>query len=184
MKYLTLANSDRSAIVDDDIYEHVNDRHWRLIKVSNGAFYIGWKSHKAGRDITIYLHRLVMGSPKGKMVDHINGDPFDNRRENLRVATNSQNQMNSKKRFGRSSQYKGVSWNGKLGKWKAQIGVDGQDIFLGYFKQERHAAYAVDLSLPILHGEFARFNFSDALVGMSFDVPVSSRLFEVPHIGA
>lgn len=166
MKSITLANSNRPAIVDDDIYEQIKDRHWRLIKVTNGAEYIVWKTHSAGQDVTVYLHRLVMGSPKGKMVDHINGDPFDNRRENLRVATNSQNQMNSKKRSGTSSQYKNVYWNKKRGAWKAQIAVDGKTIFLGYFDKEHHAAYAVDLSLPAIHGEFARPNFPDAIVSI------------------
>lgn len=166
MKKLPLANSTRPAIVDDDIYEQIKDRSWRLIKVTNGAFYVGWKSHKARKDVTVYLHRFVMGNPKG-MVDHKNGDPFDNRRENLRASTNSQNQMNSKKRPGRSSIYKGVSWITKLGKWKAQIGIDGQDIFLGYFENERHAAYAIDLNLPAVHGEFAHPNFPDAIVSTS-----------------
>jgi hypothetical protein len=50
MKYLTLVNSDRPAIVDDDIYELVKDRAWRLIKVTNGAVYVGWKTHKNGSD--------------------------------------------------------------------------------------------------------------------------------------
>lgn len=161
MKSIPLANSDRYAIVDDDIYKLIKDRSWRLIKVTNGAEYVGWKSHKAGKDVTVYLHRLVMGNPKG-MVDHERGDIFDNRREKLRVVTNSQNQMNSKKRSGTSSQYKNVYWNKKLEKWKAQIAVDGETIFLGYFDQERHAAYAVELSRPILHGEHSRSNFTSS----------------------
>lgn len=181
MKSIPLANSDRPAIVDDDIFEQIKNRAWRLIKVSNGAFYIGWKTHKAGKDVTVYLHRFVMSEPKGKMVDHRNGDPFDNRRENLRIATNSQNQMNSKKRNGTTSQYKGVYWIKKIEKWKAQLRVNGQDFFLGYFEKERHAAYAVELSRPILHGEHARSNFSGDLVAMSFDVPGLDHPFGVPH---
>lgn len=168
MKYLPLTNSDRPAIVDDDIYEQIKNRAWRLVKVSNDAVYVGWKSHKAGKDVTVYLHRLVMGFPKG-MVDHERGNIFDNRREKLRVVTNSQNQMNSAKRKApTTSQYKNVTWNKKLEKWKAQIAVDGETIFLGYFDQERHAAYAVELSRPILHGKHARSNFiSGEIVGMS-----------------
>jgi hypothetical protein len=163
MKHLHLTNSARPAIVDDDIYEQVKSRRWRLIKVTNGALYVGWKSHRQGKFVTVYLHRLVMGDPKGQMIDHRNGDPFDNRRENLRVSTNSQNQMNSKKRPGCSSGYKGVSFNKALQEWKAQVEVDGQTFFFGYFEHERHAAYAIDLNLPALHGEFARLNFPDAL---------------------
>lgn len=170
MKELKVSNSDRLALVDDDIYEQVNGRHWRLVKVTNGAFYVAWKTHKDRKDVNVYLHRLVMGEPKGKMVDHINGNPLDNRRENLRVTTNSQNQMNSKGRP-HASQYKNVFWNSQYKKWKAQIKVDSKDFFLGYFENERHAAYAVELSRPVLHGEHARSNFtSSEIVGMSLDV--------------
>lgn len=161
MKYLLLTNSSQPAIVDDDIYEHTKDRAWRLIKVSNGAVYVGWKTHRNGKDVTVYLHRFVMASPKA-MVDHINGDIYDCQRRNLRIVTNSQNQMNSKGRL-HSSVHKNVYWNKKLQKWKAQITVDGRSFFLGYFDEERHAAYAVDLSLPALHGEHARLNFPNAL---------------------
>jgi hypothetical protein len=180
MKHLSLANSDRPAIIDDSDLEKVSGKTWRLIKVSNGAQYVGWKSHKNGKDVTVYLHRFVMGNPKGKMIDHINGDPFDNRRENLRASTNSQNQMNSKGKA-HSSVYKNVYWNKKLGKWKAQIDADGQTFFFGYFENERHAALVVDLNLPILHGEFARLKFSADLVRMSFYAPGLNHLSEAPH---
>lgn len=159
MKHLPLANSDMPAIVDDDVYEQIKDRSWRVMTVTNGAQYIVWKGRVSGKHTTVYLHRLVMEDQKG-MIDHINGDPFDNRRENLRVTTNSQNQMNSKKKAGVKSIYKGVSWNSKLQKWKVQIGIDGKDYFIGYFENERHAAYAYDLNAPIFFGEFARLNFS------------------------
>jgi hypothetical protein len=164
MQYLCLFNSTRPAIIDDDTYEQIKGKSWRVVTVTNGAQYVVWKSHKAGRDVTVYLHRFVMGDPKGKMVDHINGDSFDNRRENLRASTNSQNQMNSKGKA-HSSVYKNVYWNKKLGKWKAQADVDGQTFFFGYFEHERQAALVADLNLPILHGEFARLNFPNALRG-------------------
>jgi hypothetical protein len=130
-------------MIDNDDYKRFCKKAWRLIKVSNGAQYVGWKSRKNRKGVTVYLHREIMGNPKG-MVDHINGDIFDCRRSNLRVATNSQNQMNSKKRAGRSSIYRDVSWNKQRGAWKAQIRVDRRDFFIGYFEIERHAAMAVD----------------------------------------
>lgn len=101
-----------------------------------------------------------MGNPKGKMIDHKNGNVFDNRRENLRVVTNSQNQMNTKKRLGVSSMYKGVSWNQKRKAWKVNIRKDGVDYFIGYFDNERHASFAYDLNAPVLFGEFFNGNFT------------------------
>lgn len=166
MKYLSLANSDQLVMVDDDIYEQVKDRSWRLIPVSGGKIYVGWKTHKNGKDVTVYLHRLVMGFPKG-MVDHWDHNIFDCRRENLRVVTNSQNQMNSQKRDGTSSRYKGVYWVKKIKKWKAQIMDGGKSYFLGYFapSQERYAAYAYDFAAIELFGEHAYLNFPNALRG-------------------
>ncbi|MGE0126651.1 MAG: HNH endonuclease [Blastocatellales bacterium] len=167
MKLLSVKGGARPAQIDDDIYEWACQKPWRLIKVSNGAVYIGWKTHEKGKDKTIYLHREIVGSPKDKMVDHANGDIFDCQRSNLRVVTNSQNQMNSKKRPGTSSLYKNVSWNEKLQKWKAQMRVDGREFFFGYFDEERPAAHVVELNRQILHGEHARSNFtSDEIVGM------------------
>lgn len=165
MKLLLLVNSDKPALVDDDIYEQIQGKHWRLIKVSNGAVYVGWKSHKAGKDLTVYLHRLVVGNPKG-MVDHINGDPFDDRRENLRIVTNSQNQMNSKGKA-HSSIYKNVYWNKQLEKWKVQFTVDGQSFFIGYFEEERIAGEVAELNRPIFHGEYARSDFPNALINIT-----------------
>lgn len=166
MKQLPVKGSSTLAKLDDDIYNRVRHRRWRLIKVSNGAVYIGWKTHEKGKDKTVYLHRFVMGFPKG-MVDHQNGDIYDCQRSSLRVVTNSQNQMNSRKRTGTSSQYKGVYWIKKVKKWKAQIMKDGKSYFLGYFEpwQERPAAYAYDFAALELFGEHAHLNFPTALRG-------------------
>jgi hypothetical protein len=100
------------------------------------------------------LHWDVMGS---KFVDHINGNGLDNRDENLRLATNSQNQMNSRKRSGTSSRYKGVSLQRK--RWRAQIKLDGKLIYLGMFDTEEQAAMAYDYAAIELFGEFSRINF-------------------------
>lgn len=168
MKFLTLSNSTIPAVVDDDIFYKIKDRSWRVIKVSNGAEYVGWKTSVKGKFKTVYLHRLVMGYPKGQ-VDHKHRNIFDNRRESLRIATHSQNQMNSRKRKTcTTSKYKNVYWNRKLKKWKAQIRVDGKDYFFGYYDKELHAAYAVELNRPILHREYSNSNFSDELIALSF----------------
>lgn len=181
MKLLPVKGSSTLAKVDDDIFKRIRHRQWRLIKVSNGAQYVGWKTHEKGKDKTVYLHRLVMGFPKGQ-VDHREGDIFDNRREMLRVVTHSQNQMNSKGKS-HSSRYKGVYWMKRIKKWKAQIAKDGKSYFLGYFEphQERPAAYAYNFAALDLFGEHARLNFSDALVGMSSDAPAANHLSEAPH---
>lgn len=93
---LPLSNSKQFALVDDDLFDHLSLWTWRLTSISRGASYVVRKTHVKGKHVTIYLHRVVMNYPGKMMVDHKKGNTLDNRRENLRVSTNSQNQQNSR----------------------------------------------------------------------------------------
>lgn len=101
-----------------------------------------------------------MGAVAGQVVDHINRNPLDNRRENLRLCTQSMNQMN---RAGnstkRTSVFKGVTRQGK--RWKAQIGFCGNTHYIGMFDSEADAAYAYDSRAKILFGQYAVLNFPE-----------------------
>lgn len=94
-------------------------------------------------------------------VDHINRDALDNRRANLRLATESQNCMNRRKCKGTSSQYKGVSIDRRKKLWKAAIKIDEKNSHLGYFESEIEAARAYDAAARKYHGEYAYQNFED-----------------------
>lgn len=91
----------------------------------------------------------------GEEVDHIDSDTFNNRRDNLRVATRAQNTRNTKLRSNNTSGYKGVSWHKYA--WMAQIMFEGKKIYLGLFKtpEEAHEAYCE--AAKKYFGEFARF---------------------------
>jgi len=102
-------------------------------------------------------------------VDHINGDPLDNRRENLRMATPMQNAANAHKRSGCSSIYKGVSWCRVKRKWKVELnltvipGLRGRRsravrLNLGYFEVEEDAAACYNSIATEWYGDFARLN--------------------------
>lgn len=93
---------------------------------------------------------------KGKDVDHINGDPLDNRLENLRVASHQENMRNQKKREGTSSKWKGVTWDKQRGKWNAKIRHSYKTINLGRYDDEREAAEAYMFAALELHGDYAR----------------------------
>jgi hypothetical protein len=82
------------------------------------------------------MHRVVVNAPKGTVVDHINGDSLDNRKENLRICTNAENVRNSPKHSNNTSGYKGVIWAKREQKWCAQIIVDGKLINLGYYSDK------------------------------------------------
>lgn len=90
------------------------------------------------------LHRAIYTMHHGlpnKEVDHINGDKLDNRIENLRPATSSQNKHNARPRGG-NSKHKGVYWNSKDKRWRAQASLNGTVKYLGNFKNETDAAQA------------------------------------------
>lgn len=94
------------------------------------------------------------------LIDHIKTYPIaDNRIENLRVVNNSQNLKNQLPQKNRSSIYKGVSFNKKLGKWTSKIQLNGKSIHIGVFENEVIAAKAYDSKSVELFGVYANPNF-------------------------
>lgn len=94
----------------------------------------------------ITIHGLIMMRPADCIVDHINGNKLDNRKENLRYCSHSENQKNVKKkvRHGKStSKYKGVSWSNR-GYWQVVVRVDGKLKFIGKYTTEQDAALAAE----------------------------------------
>lgn len=136
------------ALVDDSDYDLIVSIVWHC---SNGYA----RGRVAGK--YVYMHRFLLGVKGALKVDHINRNTLDNRRSNLRAATNRQNARN---RIGvsKTSSFKGVSWSTFAGKWRAVIMVDGRNIHLGYFAEESAAAKAYDTAAMEYHGEFARAN--------------------------
>ena len=109
-----------------------------------------------------WLHRTIMSRilgrdlVKGEKVDHVNGDPLDNRRENLRLATSLQNNRNVGKRSDNKSGFKGVYWYKAASKWRAQIRVNKRAIHLGQYDTPEEAYEAYCQAAKYYFGEFAR----------------------------
>jgi hypothetical protein len=143
---------DDFAIVDDEDYEVLSQYKWHLMANST-------KTHKYAAT-KMRMHRFIMNPPKGFVVDHINGDTLDNRRQNLRICTNAQNQQNTGSRGG-TSKYKGVSFNIKSDKWLAAFQYDGVNYYCGLWDDEEDAARAVDKKRGEVCGDFASKNFPD-----------------------
>lgn len=108
-----------------------------------------------GKQVTKYLHIEIMQPPKGITVDHFDGDPLNNRRSNLRLATYAQQQHNQGcyRTVGRTSVYRGVSWKKDLGRWVAQACIEGENHYLGLYDDEEEAA-AVARKFRLEHMEF------------------------------
>lgn len=108
------------------------------------------------------MHRLIVGAVKGEIVDHVNGNTLDNRRENLRKCSKSQNAQNSKRHRDGVSGFKGVSFHRRSKTWRARIRNDGREVCLGYFHSPVDAARAYDRAAFEMFGEFAKVNLGSA----------------------
>ena len=179
--------SDKYALVDDEDYERIVEtkdkrgkpKKWYCHNNNTSSDYAMSGNRRDS------IHRLVMGNPKEMDVDHINGDTLDNRKENLRVCTRSQNSQNKRLNSHSQSGYKGVHEKNypirkkyvsrKTGKvtyyehipkkrFQAYIGSgipNTPSIKLGYYATAEEAAEVRDKKALEIHGEFARLNFPD-----------------------
>jgi hypothetical protein len=156
MKSISLTQG-QFAIVDNDDYEWLSKFKWYADR-NRSSYYA--RRNKNGKYIK--MCRLIMGLKYGdkRMVDHINGNGLDNRRCNLRICTNAENQHNQRPRIG-TSEYKGVSLNRKNGYWIARIRVNGVRIYLGCSLDEKQAAILYDKAAIKYFGRFAHLNLPE-----------------------
>lgn len=163
-----------AAIVDTKHWDKVKGYRWCIVKNNKHRYpYVvttiphpdgGWQRRADGsrrkRRTSLYLHRAILGKPKeGKEIDHINHNGLDNREENLRSVTRSQNVWNSRSQENSSSRYKGVSWKKQENRWRSTIFYNGKQINIDQFICEEQAARAHDKKALELYGEYACINF-------------------------
>jgi hypothetical protein len=108
----------------------------------------------------VELHRLLMGCPKGLIVDHINRNRLDCRRKNLRLTDAIGNSRNRSKQSGTSSRFKGVTWNKDVCKWQVLV----RGVYVGIFNSEEDAARAYDNKASSEYGPLACTNHSLGLL--------------------
>jgi len=149
------------AMIDDNDYEFISQRKWHATKSKASTIYAkSWTLKSEGKPRLLCMHRELLGLGEGRsiVVDHINGNGLNNCRNNLRIATVSQNSANRRVIPKKNTIYKGVSWHKAAKKWRATIQKDSKLIHIGYFKSDLDAALAYNREALNFHGEFANLN--------------------------
>jgi hypothetical protein len=166
----TLVVKGHNVLVDDGDYEWLDDLFgWGI----NQQGYIVLKKRLNKKPTTRLMSRLIMLAGPDQEVDHIDGDPLNNQRSNLRLCTVQQNRFNRrKKRSATASIFKGISIAPEApNSYVVRVGYAGKNYYAGSFTDEHTAALMYDFWAIQLHGEFANTNFK---VVSSTNSPVSA----------
>lgn len=155
---ITRRNGDQHVVLyDEQDHDLIASHTWCVYKSGASRTLYCATSERvrsgAGGTRLVLMHRLIL--PGVESVDHANGDGLDNRRSNLRAATQSQQNAN-RAPSPHTSRFKGVCWDKSRGLWRATIKDGG---YIGRFKTEEEAARAYDARAIEMHGEFAYLNF-------------------------
>ncbi len=165
-----ILTSGEISLVDDSDFNFVNQFRWRALRTPRTTYARATINGKV-----VLMHRILMQTPVGMHTDHLNSNGLDNRRENLRVCTQTENKRNARPAQGKSSPYKGVSLikGTKTPKYSCKIYVDGKLRHLGTYSSPVHAALRYDHEARENYGEFAYLNFPNLRL---IDGEVYSRL--------
>ena len=144
--------------VDDSLYDQLNQYTWYVRGKPRAYAY----THINGA--TIDMHVLVAklsGLSTTNEIDHKDRNSYNNKLDNLRECTRSQNMANTKVPPGKYSSYRGVSYYKRRGKFSAHIKVNQKKKYLGSFEDEVQAAKVYDAAAYEAFGEFATLNFPE-----------------------
>ncbi len=146
----------------DDCDAHFAAFKWYALRRRREWYAVRHPPKKDGVQPSVFLHREVLKlTDPSIMTDHINRNPLDCRRSNLRIATVRQNNYNRGKYATNTSGFTGVTRISRSAKWQATIQVDGRRRYLGLFATPEAAALAYDAAARQYFGAFARPNFTN-----------------------
>ena len=147
------------AVVDDEDFEWLSRWKWMARPDGSGKVYAVRDVRRRPELFTKRMDREILGLSPGDdaQADHINGDTLDNRRANLRRSTKTENRRSRRIFKNNTSGYKRVSRSGS--KFRADIGVEGKQRYLGVFETAEEAAMAYDEAAREIYGDRAVLNF-------------------------
>ena len=157
MKTISLTKG-MDAIVDDVDYMELSKYKWHARKTPGGYYACRNARRVNGKQVPIMMHSLLCPVPTGMEVDHVDGDPLNNTRNNLRACTRSQNQFNKGKYKNNTSGYKGVGYIQRTGRWRVRINVNRETIYLGNYETKEFAASVYNEACLRYHLKFAKPN--------------------------
>lgn len=141
------------AIVDDEDYEQLSKHSWYCHRSSDGSL-SACRRDKQTRRLVI-MHREIAGAPHDKVIDHRDGNTLNNTRANLRICTQSENNMNKRLASNNTSGAKGVHWHKQISKWQAMIKKNGRRYFLGSYANIEDAIRAYRNAEDEMFGEYS-----------------------------
>lgn len=146
------------AKIDDSDYVFLNKFKWKAAKHGKKLYAARNTSRTLnnGKQTSLHMHTVIMGTPKGMETDHIDNDGLNNQRKNLRICTRAQNQRNKGIYKSNTSGFKGVSWHTCKKMWRAIIKVNNKQIHLGEFSNKEDAYKAYCDACIKYHGAFSK----------------------------
>ena len=161
MKKIPLTRG-KYALVDNEDFEYLNQWKWHTTKLgyairTDSKGIVGGKP----KNSVVYMHRVIMDTPKGFVTDHINSNKLDNRKKNLQVCKQGMNVAKKSNQSNNTSGYRGVTFNKRKGKWMARFTLGNKTWFLGYHLNPEYAAKLYDKTASRELGRFAVLNFKE-----------------------
>ena len=143
-------------IIDKEDFEEVIKYKWRL-----------WQNNFCtGNTDIILIHQFLMQPNENQVVDHINGDRSDNRRNNLRITTQDKNCINKDLQSNNTSGVAGVSWDKERNKWAPEIAIKGRKCHLGRYQKFEDAVYARYIAELVIFDDFRSFRNDDKILNI------------------
>lgn len=147
------------AIVDAEDYERLSRWNWHLSgSIARNNFYAARGTRVGGKHRLIRLHHAVLGLDGGIMVDHVDGDPLNCRKSNLRICNAAGNSQNHKRTSRNKSGHTGINWHPTNKQWIVRVGSGRARKYIGGFKTLEAAVVARNAAFAEHYGEFARFD--------------------------